>query len=66
MQEKISAANKYLLSAEEASEYFGVGVNKLRHLIQENRTAKWVIWNGTHAYIKRKLFEEYLDSVNVI
>ena len=57
---------KYLLTAEEASKYFGIGVNKLRRIINENKTAKWIIWNGARAQIKRKLFEDYLDSSNVL
>lgn len=57
---------KYTLSIEEASEYFRVGENKLRELVKEQRDANFILWNGNRAQIKRRLFENYLDSVNVI
>lgn len=58
--------NKYLLTVKEASDYFGIGENKLYELVNRNQSAGWIVWNGTRALIKRKLFEKYLDSVNVI
>lgn len=57
---------KYTLSIEEASEYFRVGENKLRELVKEQRDANFILWNGNRAQIKRRLFKNYLDSVNVI
>lgn len=57
---------KYVLSIEEASMYFRVGENKLRELVKNNRNAKYVLWNGNRAQIKRRLFENYLDEVNDI
>lgn len=57
---------KYALSIEEASMYFRVGENKLRELVKNNRNAKYVLWNGNRAQIKRRLFENYLDEVNDI
>ena len=57
---------KYTLTVEEAAEYFRIGENKLRKLIGENRNAKYVLWNGNRAQIKRKLFEDFIDGVEAI
>ncbi|MBR6173058.1 MAG: phage holin [Eubacterium sp.] len=50
---------KYMLSTEEASDYFHIGINKLRRIISLNPTAEWILWNGSHAYIKRRIFEQF-------
>lgn len=57
---------KYALSIEEAAEYFGVGENRLRDLIKEQQDANYFLWIGNRTKIKRRLFENYLDQVNVI
>jgi len=57
---------KYTLSVEEASKYFRIGHAKLRRLINENEDADFVLWNGNRPQIKRKLFEEFVDRLNVI
>ena len=65
-KQNIPVWKKYTLSIEEASEYFRVGENKLRELIKENKDEKFILWNGNRAQIKRKLFEKYLDELNII
>ena len=57
---------KYTLSIEEAAEYFRIGINKLRNLANENKDADWILWNSNRAQIKRKKFEDFIDSVNYI
>jgi excisionase family DNA binding protein len=57
---------KYVMTVEEASQYFRIGENKLRKLIGENKNANWVLWNGNRAQIKRNLFERYIDTVEAI
>lgn len=57
---------KYTLSIEEASVYFRIGENKLRELVKNNPDAKFILWNGNRAQIKRRLFEEYLDELSVV
>lgn len=57
---------KYTLTVEEAAVYFRIGENKLRELISSNRRADWILYNGNRAQIKRKKFEEFIDSVNYI
>lgn len=53
---------KYTLSVEEASAYFGIGDKKLRKFIAEHGDEDFIIWNGTRPRIKRKLFERYVDE----
>ena len=57
---------KYVLSIEEAAAYFRIRENKLRRLVEENSNAKFVLYNGNRAQIKRKLFESFVDDLQVI
>lgn len=66
MDVQIPICQKYVLSVEEASVYFHIGINRLRKLINQNKTADWVLWNQTHAQIKRKKFEQFIDSLNAL
>lgn len=64
--EKIPVWEKYTLSIEEAAAYFRIGENKLRNLVADNKTAKFLLWNGNRPQIKRRLFEEYIDTLEAI
>lgn len=57
---------KYTLSIEEAAEYFRIGENKLRNMINSNKLADYILWNGNRAQIKRKLFEKHIDQLSFI
>lgn len=57
---------KYTLTIEEAAKYFRVGEKKLRQLAEENPTANWIVMNGNRVQIKRRLFEKFIDSLEVI
>ena len=57
---------KYTLTIEEAARYFRIGENKLRKIAEENLDAKWILMNGNRIQIKRKLFEEIIDTLNVV
>lgn len=63
---EIPVWEKYMLSTEEASDYFHIGINKLRRIISLNPTAEWILWNGSHAYIKRHIFEQFIDRIDSI
>ena len=63
---EISLQEKYVLSVEEASVYFHIGINKIRKLIRDFPTADWLLMNGSHAYIKRKKFENLIDRLDSI
>lgn len=57
---------KYTLSIEEATAYFRIGEHKLRRIINENRNAAYLLWNGNRVQIKRLKFEKYVDSLEAI
>lgn len=49
------------LSMEEAAAYFGIGINKLREMTNEDN-CPFVLWNGSKRMIKRKVFEKFLEA----
>jgi hypothetical protein len=53
---------KYTLTLNEASAYFGIGYKKLSKFVQEHSDAEYVLWNGNRAQIKREMFEKFLDE----
>lgn len=57
---------KYTLSIEEASAYFRIGENKLRSIVNDDKDADFILWNGNRPQIKRKKFEEFIDRINLI
>lgn len=66
MDVQVPIHQKYVLSIDEAALYFHIGVNRLRKLDSEHKNADWVLWNQTHALIKRARFEKFIDSVNAL
>ncbi len=59
MKEKIPLCEMALLTMEQASAYFNLGLPKIRELTS-SEDCEWVVWNGSKRLIKRQLFEEYL------
>ena len=58
---------KYTLTLNEASEYFGIGYEKLSAFVQEHADENFILWNGNRALIKREQFQKYMDEqMNVI
>lgn len=57
---------KYTLTIEEATVYFRIGENKLRKLVNENKDADYLLWNGNRVQIKRVLFEKFIDKLEAI
>ena len=51
---------RFLLTVQEASEYYGLGVKTLYRVIRNNPEADFILEIGSHYKIKRELFEEYL------
>ena len=65
VREPIPIWEKRNLTLEEASEYFGIGISKIRELSnQENCDFDLCI--GTKRLIKRIKFEQYLDAAKSI
>ena len=42
---------KYTLTLNEASEYFGIGYKKLKMFVQEHSDEDFILWNGNRALI---------------
>ena len=65
MAEKIGiqVKDKFCLTLEEASHYFGIGEKKLRKLVHDNLNAGFVIQNGVKIRIKRQRLEQFLNAL---
>lgn len=61
-EKKVPLWEKYILTIQEAAEYFYIGEKKLRKLVEDVGNADFIIMNGNRVMIKRKLFEKYLDE----
>lgn len=59
--EQVPIWEKANLSMEEAAAYFGIGINKLRDMTNEDHCS-FVLWNGSKRMIKRKAFEKFLEE----
>ena len=66
IDKQVQLKDKYCLTIEEASEYFGIGEKKIRQIVTENVDAGFVIQNGVKYLIKRKRFEEFLEEMTAI
>lgn len=52
---------KSLLSLNEASEYSGIGINRLRRIANKPQN-KLVVWVGSKRMIKRKQLDEFIEK----
>lgn len=59
--EKVPVWEKANLSLEEAAAYFGIGINKLRDMTNDENWP-FVLWNGNKRLIKRKQLEWFLET----
>ena len=57
---------KYMLTIDEAAEYYHIGENKLRAFAAEHQESDCFFYVGNRLLIKRKLFSALLDSLNTI
>ncbi|TLC99164.1 MULTISPECIES: excisionase [Robinsoniella] len=48
------------LTLTEAAAYFGIGINKLKQ-ISDNEQCDFVLWVGNKRLIKRKVLDEYIE-----
>ena len=62
----ISVKDKFCLTIEEASRYFGIGEKKLRRLVNSNLDTGFVIQNSVKILIKRQRFEQFWDKLSSI
>lgn len=66
MNNAVPIWEKFTLSVEEAAVYFRIGENKLRQIMNENRNADFILWNGNRPQIKRKKFEDFINNLHNI
>ena len=59
--EKVPVWEKANLSLEEAAAYFGIGINKLRDMTNDEN-CPFVLWTGNKRLIKRKQLERFLET----
>lgn len=64
--ETVKIADKFLLTFAEASQYFGIGINKLRRMAELEQNPDWVLNNGYRPLIKRVRLEELLLNSETI
>lgn len=65
MKKTVPIPQKILLTIEEAAAYSGISDRVLRDRIAEN-DYNFILKNGTKTLIKRKQFERFLESADVI
>lgn len=65
-EKQVQLKDKYCLTIEEASEYFGVGEKKLRQIVPGYIDAEFVFQKGVRYLIKRKRFEDFLEGMTAI
>ena len=63
--EKIPVNEKYMLSINEAAQYFGIGVKKMRRLAEDN-LGVFAVYSGNRYLIIRSKFEEFLQKTSSI
>jgi hypothetical protein len=60
MKKIVPISEKCLLTLEEASQYTGLGLQKLRN-ISNSDSCDFVLWNGSKRMLKREKLEEFLN-----
>lgn len=59
--DKVPTWEKLTLTINEAAEYSGIGINKLRELTLEEK-CPFVLWIGNRRVIKRKQFDKFIEQ----
>ena len=49
------------LTLEEAADYSGIGIGKIREITNDKK-CRFVLWVGNKRLIKRRLFDQYIES----
>lgn len=55
---------KYMLTIEESSKYYNIGITTLRTLIRNNPELDFIVNIGRRTLINRKKFEKWLDMMS--
>lgn len=65
MREKVPIWEKQNLTLEEAAEYSNIGTNRLSMLLKDPN-CNFVLHVGNKRLIKRRIFDKYVESTNII
>lgn len=60
-RQAVPIQEKVLLTIDEAAEYTGIGLHKLRELSNE-KSCTFILWNGSKRMFKRRKLDEYLEE----
>lgn len=60
VEQKVPIWKKSNLTLQEAAQYSGIGINKLRQL-SETEDCPFVLWNGSKRLIKRQELDRYIN-----
>ena len=63
--DRIPVGEKYMLSINEAAQYFNIGIKKMRRLAEDN-IGDFAVYNGNRRLIIREKFEEFLQRSSSI
>lgn len=61
VKQKVPIWKKSNLTLQEAAQYSGIGINKLRQL-SETENCPFVLWNGSKRLIKRQELDKYINK----
>lgn len=59
-------SQKLCLTVKEAAIYSSLGENRLRKIIEDDKTLDWVLYAGSWVKIKRPQFEKWLAEQNYL
>ena len=65
MKNKLPVNERYSLSINEAAQYFGIGIKKMRRLAEDNLDG-FAVYSGNRYLIIRSKFEEFLQKTSTI
>lgn len=63
---KLLPHQKLCMTIEEAAEYSMIGENRLRKIIEQDKTLDWILYVGSWIRIKRPQFEAWISEQNYL
>ena len=61
--QNLKISDKFLLTPDEASEYFNISANRLRRLAEFNPKVDITLKKGSHILFKKKQLENFINSL---
>ena len=63
---EVPLEQKFTLTIKEASQYFNIGIKKMRRLAEENTRNGFAVYSGNRFLIIRTKFEKFLAETSAI